>query len=460
MHFTRLIVGVLAACSIAGGHCSAQDLADSVLYREVIYFSVDALAKQLQAKVVLSPLARDVKFKTKDKEWEFLDGGQRLKLPSGKEHVLKRSFLVLEGKHYFPLEECAGVFGVTAAIERKDSLIRVLLIIGKEKYAYQPSVVGSPYHKHKVESLEAVHEYVVAQKPLRGIRTMHRKEDMCEIAAGTTLIVRRKVVFDGEPHVIASDCGPSLDSFLIVEKILKDNTKTGGGADTAWNRYRKWFVEEGKKESALRRGEPKRLDKTAAVTVDLCWSLRRYEDRLFQSFKEVAKNSKKKIHPALFVSGRWLEQHPLEMHDLIEMSKLPNVEVIWGHHSWEHPKAGGFMNDFAPPRLREDTLRLERLFLEWGITPTVYYRFPGLVHDRVRLAEILDLDLFPVDCDSWLALVKTKDKGPFYYGVRDGGIILVHGNGNEPAGIPLLERWLKEHPEWELGHLNKFFPSK
>ena len=217
--------------------------------------------------------------------------------------------------------------------------------------------------------------------------------------------------------------------------------------DTAWRRYRQWFIDQAKQESALRRGEPKRLDKTVAVTVDLCWSLRPYETKLFQTLKAVAAESKKKIHPVMFVSGRWLEQHPLEMHELVQLSLEPNIEIIWGHHSWDHPKAGGFMNDYPPPLLREDTLRLERLLLEWGIAPTVYYRFPGLIHDRARLGAILELDLFPIDCDSWLGgLVKRKDKGPFYYNVRDGGIILVPGNGNEPAGIPALQQLAARPP--------------
>ena len=241
---------------------------------------------------------------------------------------------------------------------------------------------------------------------------------------------------------------------------MRQKTKPAGGDDTIWSQYRQWFIEEAGQEAALRRGEPQQLGKTVAVTVDLCWSLRRSETRLFQTLKEVASRAKKKIHPVMFVSGRWLQQHPLEMHELVQLSLEPNVELIWGHHSWDHPKSGGFMNDYPPPQLREDTLRLERAFLEWGIAPTVYYRFPGLIHDRIRLAEILELDLFPIDCDSWLALVRQQDKGPFYYHVREGSIILVHGNGNEPAGIPPLQRWLQEHDEWEIGHLNRFFVPK
>src|SRR5439155_10360636 len=99
--------------------------------------------------------------------------------------------------------------------------------------------------------------------------------------------------------------------------------------------------------------------------------------------------------------------------------------------------------------------RLERRFLEWGIAPTVYYRFPGLIHDQIRLRTILELDLFPIDCESWLALVRDKDAEPFYRHIRDGTIILVHGNGNEPAGIPALKRWLEERRDSELGPLKR-----
>ncbi len=457
MNFSRIALLTVLAYATGSQPCHGQELADAVLYKDVVYFSVTKLAERLHATVSLSPLARDVRIKTKDQDWEFVNGGQRLKLPSSKEQSMKLPLLVLDGRHYFPLHECAAAFGYSVIPQSKDPNPRLLLVLGKEKHAFRPSPIGSPFHRHTVDELEAVHQFVLVQEPLRGLRTVHRKEDSRELAAGTTLLIRRKLVFDGQPYVVASDCGLSLDSFLIAEKELKQKTKAGSGVDTVWSQYRKWFIEQAKQEAALRRGDPKQLAKTVAVTIDLCWSLRRYETKLMQTLKDFATHSKKRTHPVMFVSGRWLEQHPLEMHELIEMSRAPNMEVIWGHHSWEHPKSGGFMNDFAPPRLREDTFRLERLFLEWGIAPTVYYRFPGLIHDRVRLAEILELDLFPVDCDSWLALVKQKDKGPFYYRVRDGSIILVHGNGNEPAGIPALERWLTEHRDWEMGHLNQFF---
>src|SRR5205814_9799045 len=103
----------------------------------------------------------------------------------------------------------------------------------------------------------------------------------------------------------------------------------------------------------------------------------------------------RKAHPVFFVSGRWLEQHPMDMRELIMLDSDKAVEITWGLHSYLHPKAGGFMNDLEPVLVNEDTLKLETQFLTWGIVPQVYYRFPGLIHDTVRLREILKMDLFP-----------------------------------------------------------------
>ena len=260
-------------------------------------------------------------------------------------------------------------------------------------------------------------------------------------------------MLDGVSHLVATDCGSTAQSFLIEEKPVRTRAAAGKLDGTDWSRWRAWFDAEAAKEAALRHGQRPQLAKSVALTIDLCWSLRAYETRLFQSLRETARQTKRKVHPVIFVSGRWLEQHPVEMHDLLQLGLEPGVDITWGLHSWDHPKSGGFMNEYPPDKLRADTLRLERRLLEWGIVPTVWYRFPGLIHDRVRLREILALDLLPIDCDSWLALVRDKDRSPFYYQVRDGSVILVHGNGNEPAGIEAWERWLTAHRDWELAPL-------
>ena len=148
--------------------------------------------------------------------------------------------------------------------------------------------IDSEYQRHKVEDLKPAHAVVVLKEPVHGFTTFHKKENDLTIAAGTTLLVRRKVVFDGSPHVVATDCGPGLQSYLIAEKDLSDTTKAGKEEGSAWERYREWFEVESGKEAALRFGARERLNKEVVLTIDLCWSLRAYEAKLFQSVKGLA----------------------------------------------------------------------------------------------------------------------------------------------------------------------------
>jgi len=423
---------------------------DAVTYNNVVYLSMNKLAECLEGKASLNHSASSVCFSARGKEWEFANGGDRINLPAGKVHILKHPLLVLEGKHFFPLDECAEAFGY--AVERQP---RLLLVVGGKKVELEPQPIGSNYRQHKVEDIQVVHEMVTVKETLRGVQSLHRQGDVRELQVGTVLLVRRAVVVDGVSYVVVTDCGRDLQSYLVIEAELRQKTAAGRSAETPWERYRQWFASEAANSSALQHGD-RQLSRNVGLTIDLCWSLRRYEDALFTSLNQVASKARNPIHPVLFVSGRWLEQHPLEMNNLIRWSQEPRISVLWGLHSWDHPKLHGFMNDYPTAKLRADTLRLERALLEWGIVPTVYYRFPGLIHDSIRLREILDLDLFPIDCESWLALVEQRDAAPFCLPPRGGSILLVHGNGNEPAGISALGRWLEAHREWELGPLSQF----
>ena len=433
---------------------SIQENTEAVTYNDVVYLSLNKLAECLEGKASLNHSARGVHFSARGKRWEFANGGDRLHLPTGTVQLLKHPILVLKGKHFFPLDECAEAFGY--AVERQP---RLVLVMGGKKVALESQPIGSTYRGHKVDDIHVVHEFVTVKETLHGMQSLHRQGDVRELQKETVLLVRRAVVVDGVSHLIVTDCGPNLQSCLVIETELRQKTISDHSGRTPWERYRKWFANEALSGSALQHGD-RRLSRNVCLTIDLCWSLRRYEDALFTSLNQLASKASSPIHPVLFVSGRWLEQHPLEMHNLIRLSHEPRMSVLWGLHSWDHPKSKGFMNDYPPEKLRSDTLRLERALLEWGIVPTVYYRFPGLIHDSIRLREILDLDLLPIDCDSWLALVEQRNAAPFCLSPVGGSILLVHGNGNEPAGISALGRWLEAHREWEFGPLSQFLAEQ
>ena len=64
--------------------------------------------------------------------------------------------------------------------------------------------------------------------------------------------------------------------------------------------------------------------------------------------------------------------------------------------------------------------------LKNGLTPAAFFRFPGLVSDKLVFDEVLAFGLLPIGSDAWLA----KKQAP-----KQGSFVLIHANGNEPLGI-------------------------
>ncbi|ASV33309.1 hypothetical protein GWK90_09385 [Candidatus Hamiltonella defensa] len=81
----------------------------------------------------------------------------------------------------------------------------------------------------------------------------------------------------------------------------------------------------------------------------------------------------------------------------------------------------------------------EKLLLEKNELPSVFFRFPGLVSDEKTVKKVNQFGLIPVGSDAWLA--KGEKAKP-------GSIILIHGNGNEPKGIEIASKLIKNHIKW------------
>ncbi len=79
--------------------------------------------------------------------------------------------------------------------------------------------------------------------------------------------------------------------------------------------------------------------------------------------------------------------------------------------------------------LDTEILLTEQYLLEHDQTPSVFFRFPGLISNSMLLDQIKKYGLIPLGADAWLA----KDEE-----VHPGSIVLVHGNGNEHSGIKLV----------------------
>jgi hypothetical protein len=166
------------------------------------------------------------------------------------------------------------------------------------------------------------------------------------------------------------------------------------------------------------------------VTGDLCPSHR----PLDRAFLEVLEPVKKPLPVALSISGLWLTRHAGDFAWLREQERAGALAITWVNHSYTHPFIPG--RDLADNFLlmpgvamQTEILDTERLLIASGETPSVFFRFPGLISSPALTQAVQADHLIVLGADSWLA--KTGRATP-------GGIILVHLNGNEPEGLKIF----------------------
>ncbi|MBT0665352.1 polysaccharide deacetylase [Geobacter pelophilus] len=175
------------------------------------------------------------------------------------------------------------------------------------------------------------------------------------------------------------------------------------------------------------------------LSVDLCPSKRPFEKGMFEALTAISRTSGRPTPVAICISGAWLSTHREELSWLKDQEQKGLLAITWVNHSLSHFYDPALLLErnfmlAAGTNQRMEILANEVAMLEAGITPSPFFRFPGLVSDE-RLAKLLrELSLIPLGADAWLA----KGEAP-----RDGSIILVHGNGNEPPGIVKLMKLLQ-----------------
>ncbi|MBI5810936.1 MAG: polysaccharide deacetylase [Deltaproteobacteria bacterium] len=171
------------------------------------------------------------------------------------------------------------------------------------------------------------------------------------------------------------------------------------------------------------------------LTADLCPSKRPFEKEMFIATTAMPRGNRP-VPIALAISGRWIKAHMEELDWILREIKGGRLQVTWINHSYTHPFAANrpLKDDFLLTEgvdFEREVLDNERLMLSSCITPSPFFRFPGLIADKKVMEKLRALSLIPVGADAWLA----KGEGP-----SDGSIILVHGNGNEPKGVEKLLR--------------------
>lgn len=175
------------------------------------------------------------------------------------------------------------------------------------------------------------------------------------------------------------------------------------------------------------------------ITIDLCQSQKKLDYELFRFLEVYSKGEPAPVAVAL--SGKWLKKHAEGFRWLLEEQAAKRLDITWVNHSYSHPYKGGILpeEDFLlldKNKFEEEALMNESLMLESGIIPSPFFRFPGLIADEELLKRLKKLALIPIGSGAWLAKGQTPNQG---------SVILVHGNGNEPAGVKALFKYLADH---------------
>jgi hypothetical protein len=129
----------------------------------------------------------------------------------------------------------------------------------------------------------------------------------------------------------------------------------------------------------------------------------------------------------------------------MDLEKKNDISVTWINHTYNHtykkrvPWWRNFLLDKSN-HIEEEITRNEVTMIESGLTPSVFFRFPGLVSNQEIFSKVADMGLIPLGSDAWLG----KKQWPV-----NGSIILVHANGQEPVGVKRF-LWLLNAKKLEI----------
>ena len=189
-------------------------------------------------------------------------------------------------------------------------------------------------------------------------------------------------------------------------------------------------------------GAPKALaqkPKAVFLTMDLCPSKKRgYESDFIAYLTEL--NGKTPI--AIAITSAWIDQH---FEAFKALASHPLLDITWVNHTHTHfyDKTLADKENFmlhVNTNVAHEILELEKKLIMHGITPSLFFRFPGLMSNEALMKELKETySVIPLGSNAWIAKHEP---------ITEGSFILIHGNKNEPEGIALLEQklpWLVQH---------------
>jgi hypothetical protein len=271
-------------------------------------------------------------------------------------------------------------------------------------------------------------------QPLSRVKDYRVVLQTCQGDSGKRLAVRAMSI-DGDDLLLTVD-PQTLATQLERKNCWKcDDTTQPQQAGTrfidAVNRFAQQTgkVKPGWLENAgMTRGHE---DRGVFVTGDLCPSRKPLDRGFLQKLEQPGAATP----VALSVSGLWIKQHFDDFAWLRKEKAEGRLAITFVNHSFHHQYRPGLsegQNFLLTPGvdMQEEILDVEKLLIANGETPSVFFRFPGLISNPALMETLRENHLIPLGASAWLALGQKASSG---------AVVLVHPNGNEPFGLHLFE---------------------
>ncbi|QHV94110.1 polysaccharide deacetylase family protein [Spirosoma endbachense] len=177
-----------------------------------------------------------------------------------------------------------------------------------------------------------------------------------------------------------------------------------------------------------------------SLTIDLCPSNKPLTRSVFEQLIAAFEPEEKPIPITITITGLWMARHAQDLAYLKGLVSRGDLAITWVNHSYYHhydPRLPLSVNFLLEPNtnLTNEILLNEQAMIKNGLTPSPFFRFPGLVSDKFVFDRVLAFGLLPIGCDAWLA----KNQQP-----KQGSLVLIHANGNEPVGIADFIRLIRQ----------------
>jgi hypothetical protein len=257
----------------------------------------------------------------------------------------------------------------------------------------------------------------------------------CRAADGRESVAIRAMTVAGTPILLLAD--PQTLSTRLERAACWTCDETDDGA-VANSRMSRALAQSAEAPGLIHRGFLQNAGLThgagpgAFVTGDLCPSRRPLDRSFFDKLAALGPHTP----VALSISGLWLIHHFADYRWLLDRQAAGALDILWVDHTYHHPYRRGEPNDrnfllTAGVDPDAEILDTERLLIANGQTPSLFFRFPGLVSSAPLMQAVRRHHLISLGADAWLALGQRPG---------EGSIILVHPNGNEEAGLAMFDR--------------------